>query len=248
MKKFVLVGGVDPHTTLDFIDKEIIRITEKRNPKILFIPTASDDDIKYCERYRDIYTGRFGCEIDFLYLIKESPGENEIRDKIFKSDIIYIGGGPLSRVMEYFDRFNMKDILLEASNKGIVIAGISSGAICLGQYYFHMKHYSSTEAKKYFKTDCLGLFKLLIVPHYNLEDYSDTDMISSMINESELLCIGLENNSALEIIGDTYRIITSRDTAKAYIIYKKDGQLVKEVIKEKNEFMPIDELINVKVL
>jgi len=142
----------------------------------------------------------------------------------------------------------MRDILIKASNKGIVIAGISSGARCLGQYHFHTEHCSSTGTKKYLKIDCLGLLKLLIAPHYNLEGYSDSDMISSMINESEFICIGLEDNSALEIINDTYRIITSRDTAKAYIIYKKDGQLITEVIKEKYEFMPIDELINVKAL
>lgn len=234
MKKFVMVGGVDPNTTLEAIDKEIIRITEKSSPRILFIPTASEDDINYCERYKDIYQGEFGCEIDFLYLIRESLNENEIRDKVFKSDIIYIGGGSVAILMKYFNKFNMRDILTEAAEKGIVIAGISAGAICLGQYYFYTEHSDEfTKSEKYVKIDCMGLFKFIIFPHYNLRD--EYDKINALIKEYEFIGIGLDNNCALEIINDTYRIITSREQAEAYILYLEDRHLSIEVIKENSK-------------
>ncbi|WP_312699672.1 Type 1 glutamine amidotransferase-like domain-containing protein [Sedimentibacter sp.] len=232
MKKLVMVGGVDPNTTLDIIDEEIIRITEKRNPRVLFIPTASEDDTEYCDRYKDIYEGKFRCKLDVLYLFNESHDENTIRDKIFKSDIIYIGGGSTEILMECFNKFNMKNILTEAVNSGIVIAGISAGAICLGMYYYDMK------------IECLGFLKFLILPHYNLENY--INKYCTMTNEFELICIGLDNNCALEIIDNTYRIVTSKDTSNAYIIFKKDGHSVKRVIEKKSEFRPIEELIDCK--
>ena len=59
MKKFVMVSGVDPNTNLDSIDEEIIRITGKSKPRILFIPTASGDDINYCNRYKNIYEDKY---------------------------------------------------------------------------------------------------------------------------------------------------------------------------------------------
>lgn len=230
MRKFVMVGGVDPGTTLDIIDEEIIRITEKGKPRVLFIPTASEDDPKYCNRYKDIYKGKFGCEFDDLHLLKGFPDVGTIRDKIFKSDIVYIGGGSTEILMNCFNKFNMKNILTEAMDRGIVIAGISAGAICLGKYYYDIK------------IKCLGFLNFIILPHYNLENYSNK--YSTMTNEYDLTCIGLDDNCALEIIDDTYRIITSKDTANAYIIFKKDGQSVKKVIDKKLGFNPIEKWLN----
>ncbi|WP_283591735.1 Type 1 glutamine amidotransferase-like domain-containing protein [Clostridium butanoliproducens] len=216
MKKFVMVSGVDPNTNLDFIDKEIIRITGKSNPKILFIPTASGDDINYCNRYKHIYEGKFKCSLDVLYLFTQSPKEQEIRDKIFTSDIVYIGGGSTVRLMECFNKFNMKDILTEAIEKVIVLAGISAGSICLGKYYFYeeeAKNFAVNGFEDFVRVDCLGFFNFLIFPHNNLENYSQ--MINAMIKKYKILGIALDNNCAIEIVDDTYRIITSKEGAKA---------------------------------
>ena len=54
MKKIVAIGGGEigrpgyPIETTQ-IDKEIIRLTGKKNPKLLFIPTASSDSESYYE-------------------------------------------------------------------------------------------------------------------------------------------------------------------------------------------------------
>ncbi|WP_291580205.1 Type 1 glutamine amidotransferase-like domain-containing protein [Clostridium sp. UBA6640] len=245
MKKFVMVSGVDPNTNLDFIDEEIIRITSKSNPKILFIPTASGDDINYCNRYKSIYEEKFKCSLDVLYLFTQSPKEQEIRNKIFTSDIVYIGGGSTVRLMECFNKFNMKDILTEAIGKGVVLAGISAGSICLGKYYFYEEESKNFEAdgfEGFVKVDCLGFLKLLIFPHNNLEDYSE--MINAMVRKHKILGIALDNNCALEIVDDTYRIITSKEGAKAYAFYLKEGELVKKIIEKKHEFNDIKQLMN----
>lgn len=245
MGKFVLVSGVDPNTNLDFIDEEIIRITGKSNPKILFIPTASGDDIKYCDRYKNIYEDKFKCSLDVLYLFTQSPKEQEIRDKVFTSDIIYIGGGSSVRLMECFNKFNMKDILEEAIEKGIVLAGISAGSLCFGKHCFYVEKpedFAVDGFEDYIKVDCLGFFNFLICPHNNLEVYSE--MINAMVKEYKMLGIALDNNCALEIIDDTYRIITSKEGAKAYALYLKEGKLVREVIEKRYEFNDIKQLIN----
>jgi hypothetical protein len=93
MGKIVTIGEVNPPSSLDLIDKEIIKLTNKKYPKILYVPTAGGDNLGYCDFYREIYEGRFGCEMDVLFLINETPTEKEIREKIFSSDIIYVGGG-----------------------------------------------------------------------------------------------------------------------------------------------------------
>lgn len=244
MRKFVMVGGVDPITNLDSIDEEIIKLTDKTSPKILFIPIASGDDENYCNLYRKIYEERLGCTLEVLYLFKELPCEDEIRSKVFSSDIVYIGGGPTLRLIEYLNKFNMKNILAEASEKGIVIAAISEGGIVLGEHYFYSEEkndYNEEDFNNFRKVDCFGFLNLLICPHYNLEGYSHR--IASMVREYELVGIGLDNNAALEIIDDKYRIISSKYSANAYALYLKQGKLYRKLIEKKSEFRDLAELV-----
>jgi dipeptidase E len=54
MGKIVGIGGVTPPSTLDLIDEEIIRLTKKKNPKVLYIPTAGGDNLDYCKLFKSI--------------------------------------------------------------------------------------------------------------------------------------------------------------------------------------------------
>lgn len=46
MRKTVAIGGVDLNSTLDVIEKEIIKLSNKKNPKVLYLPTAGGDDTR----------------------------------------------------------------------------------------------------------------------------------------------------------------------------------------------------------
>ena len=53
------------------IDKEIIALTGKKSPRLLFIPTASSDSESYYEVVKKHFGKRLDCKTDVLYLIKE---------------------------------------------------------------------------------------------------------------------------------------------------------------------------------
>lgn len=244
MGKIVTIGGVTPPLTLNFIDEEIIRLTNKKYPKVLYIPTAGGDNLSYCERYKGIYEGKFGCEFDVLFLVNETPTESEIRDKIFSADIIYVGGGSPAMLMEYFIKFNLNDMLKEAYEKGIVLAGISAGALYLGRHYFETENTEDFKIEgfnNYTKVDCLGFFQFLICPHYNLDGYSEK--LDAMIKEYNLPGIAFDNNCAIEFVDNSYRVISTIDTANAYKVYKKETKIIKEVIIKDSNFRNINELI-----
>jgi dipeptidase E len=247
MGKLVLIGGVTPPSSLDLIDEEIIRLTKKKNPKILYVPTAGEDDLYYCNFFRGIYEGRFGCKFDILFLVRETPTEHEIREKVFSSDIIYIEGGDVSRLMDYFKKYNIDKILEEAYKKEIVLTGKSAGALCWGRCYFisdDAKDFKSKGFNDYKDIDCLNFINFIVCPHYNLEDYSEK--MEAMINVHGGVGIALENNCTLEIIDDNYRIIATQDDADAYKVYQKETKIISEVIIKDNDFRNIDELRNVK--
>src|SRR5437867_120737 len=81
------------------IDKEIVRLTGKKNPRALFIPTASGDDPEYWERFQKVYADKLGCRTDVLFLLNIKISVTEIKDKIKKADLIYIGGGNTLKMM-----------------------------------------------------------------------------------------------------------------------------------------------------
>jgi dipeptidase E len=241
--KIVAIGGVTPPSTLDLIDKEIIKLTNKKSPKVLYIPTAGGDDLEYCKFFKGIYEGKFGCNLDVLFLIRETPTENEIREKIFSSDIIYVDGGSESRLMNYFKIFNMDTILKEAYEKGIVLAGKSAGAICWGKYHKEFK-----DTNNYIKINCLNFLECVFCPHYNLDEVITEygDEFDNMIKEYDLVGIGIDNDCAIEFVDNSYRVIAIKDNANAYKVYKERTEIIKEVILKDSNFRSINELMVIK--
>jgi dipeptidase E len=70
------------------IDREIIRLSNRKYPTVLFIPTASSDSDRYCRRFVE-YFGKFlKCKTDVLRLLGEPPTAQQIEKKIFSADII----------------------------------------------------------------------------------------------------------------------------------------------------------------
>jgi dipeptidase E len=127
-RAIVAIGGGEIRTrgTLD-IDREIIRLSNKRRPRIVFIPTASSDSPKYCGRFSDYFGGFLGCKTDALFLVSEQPPAREIERRIMSSDIIYVGGGNTLLMMRIWRRLGVDKVLNGAYEAGIVLAGISAG-------------------------------------------------------------------------------------------------------------------------
>ncbi|SCL83896.1 Type 1 glutamine amidotransferase-like domain-containing protein [Sporanaerobacter sp. PP17-6a] len=241
MGKFVLIGGVTPPLSLDIIDEEIIRLTDNKKPKVLYVPTAGGDDPDYCDFFRGIYEKRFGCDLDILYLVRENPTEYEIKEKIFSSDVIYVEGGDTQRLMDYFKKYKMDEILLKAYKNGIVLVGKSAGALCWGSYYFEDEE--ANDFKNYIDIECLKFLNFIICPHYNMEGYSEK--MDAMINMHGGVGIGIENNCALEIINDKYRIIASNCDSNAYKVYQNGTKICLEIIIKDSNFRSMKELIQI---
>ena len=244
MGKIVAIGGVTPLSTLDLIDREIIELTNKKNPKILYVPTAGGDDLGYCDFFRSIYEGKFGCKVDVLFLVRETPTEDEIREKVFSSDIVYVEGGSISKLMHYFKKFNMNKVLEEAYKKEIVLAGKSAGALCWGKFYFEnddTKDFKIHKFNDYIEVECIKFLDFIICPHYNIDGYSEK--LEAMVKAHSVIGIALDNNCAIEIIDNNYRIIATNDNANAYKVYQNGTKIDKEMILKDCNFRSINILL-----
>lgn len=230
-----------PETTK--IDKEIIKLSGKKKPKLLFIPTASSDSENYYNNIKAHFGKNLGCKLDVLYLIKEKPSKNEIKLKILKSDIIYVGGGNTFKMMKIWRKYNVDKILIKAYNKGIVLSGLSAGCLCWFRYgQSDSLTFPGAKKKRYVRLNMIGLINALHIPHYDTEK-NIRNSLKKMMRRTPGVAIALDECCAIEIVDDTYRIISSKKGRNAYKTYWKKGKYYHEKIKQKKEFQPIKELL-----
>jgi dipeptidase E len=244
-KAIVAIGGGEIRTRgTAAIDQEIVRLSNKKNPKLLFIPTASSDSERYWKHVQEYFGGFLKCKTDVLFLIKEQPSKEQIRRKIVSADIIYVGGGNTLQMMRVWRRLGVDELLRKAYEKGTVLSGISAGAIC----WFDSGHSDSMsfynpQKWKYINVRGLGFIKGIHCPHYSgmtrgvprRKDFRD------MIRKTGGIGIAVENNCAIEFIdGRFYRVIRSKTRARAYKVYKSGGEVVAEQICQQKELAPVE--------
>ena len=246
MLKIVAIGGGaigrarHPKDTI-LIDREIKRLPGKKKPKLLFIPTASLDDEKYVAAIQRHFGRRLGCKMDTLRLYKGRPSKRIIRKKIFSADIIYVGGGNTFKMMCLWRKLGIDTLLKQAAAKGIVLSGLSAGAICWFKQGNSDSRLYSSGSKKLIKVTGLGLIPTLVCPHYDSEKRRKPALKKMMKNMSGI-ALALQDCTALEVVGDKCRILSTRKKSNAYKVYWKRGKFYHTKLK-KNRFFLISELV-----
>ncbi len=245
--KLVAIGGGEigrPGTSIETesIDTEIIRLTGKAHPRLLFISTASGDSESYYQVVQDYYGKRLGCRTEVLCLIREHPAKSVIRSKVMSSDIIYVGGGNTLRMLKIWRMCGLDEILKDALRKDIVLSGVSAGAICWFRYGNSDSLKFSDSRNPLIKLKGLDFVPLMCCPHYDAEK-NRRPSLKRMIKERGGISIALENCSAMEIVDEKYRIITSSETARVFRVYKQKGKVVEEELPRDKMYRPLEELL-----
>ena len=230
------------------IDKEIIRISGKKKPKLLLLPTASGDSEGYFDVVKKYFGERLGCIVDVLYLKKQKYSKEELRKRVLGSDIIYVGGGNTLNMLNLWKARGFDKIIGEAYDKGIVLSGVSAGAISWFRY-FSSDSRPEMGRRNYGYIKCNGLDfiekNLTLSPHHTREQGREK-AIANIMKRTPGVGIALDDCSALEIVDGKYRIITSRQGARARKVYFSKGKVHYENIEKRNEFKPLEDLLNKK--
>ena len=247
MKKIVAIGGGEigrpgyPIETTK-IDKEIVNLTKKKNPSFLFIPTASSDSESYYEVIKKHFGKRLGCKTDVLYLIDKKISRKEIKNKIFKADIIYVGGGNTLKMMKIWRKNKVDELLIQAYKKGIILSGLSAGAICWFRWGNSDSRRFTNPKADLIKVKGLGLIKALNCPHYSEEKDRKNDL-KKMMGKTSGIAIAIDSCAAIEIVDGKYRIISSKRSANAYKVCWKRSKYKEEIIEKNKEFKELKDLL-----
>ena len=117
------------------IDKKIIELTGKEHPTLVFIGAASGDNPAYFTAVKNHFENRLGVKTINLNLTNARPTNQEIKTIIMNADIVYIGGGNVTRLMKVLKESETDKILIDAYNKGIIMSGNSAGGCVWFEYY-----------------------------------------------------------------------------------------------------------------
>ena len=227
-KRILCIGGGELKTkeTLK-IDGYIARLAKERagdrRAYGLFIPTASHDSMPYFNSFRKTYTSVYDIKADVALTVYGEMDMDKIAEKFQKADFIYVGGGDTVFMLEHWKKSGMLDLISDAYERGVLICGLSAGAIC----WFETMYSDSAKAEggQYALYPGLNWIKGIISPHYGLRAL-DFDKIISYNNTD---AIGLEDLSAIEVVnGEIVRSIGCG--GNAYAITSSGGSISKKII------------------
>lgn len=127
---FAMGGGgftMEPDNPL--LDEFILSLAGRREPRILFLPTASGDPAAQILAFRDRYGGRH-CVAEHLSLFRLHGRDISLEETILGQDVIYVGGGSMRNLLAIWRAHGLDELLVEAYRRGVVLAGLSAGAMC----------------------------------------------------------------------------------------------------------------------
>ncbi len=222
MKQIIALGGggfsMEPDNPL--LDEYILRQSAAAVPKICFIGTASGDAEGYIERFYQFFK-QYDCEPAHLSLFK--PPCRDLESFVLAQDIIYVGGGSTKNLMALWREWGLVDILKKAYDQGVLLCGISAGAIC----WFEMG-VSDSYGGELEPVVGTGILPGSHSPLYD-EEEKRRPAYQVMIKEGTMMAgMAASDGTALHYVnGELHRIVSSRPEARAYKVTADGETMIK---------------------
>ena len=122
-------GGFTMEPDNPVLDDFVLGLAAAREPRILFLPTASGDPAAQIAAFHERFAGR-ACVPAHLSLFRLHGMRRPLREIVLEQDVIYIGGGSMRNLLAIWRAHGLDALLTEAWERGIVLAGLSAGAMC----------------------------------------------------------------------------------------------------------------------
>ena len=122
-------GGFTMEPDNPVLDDFVLGLVGAREPRILFLPTASGDPALQIAAFHERFSGH-ACLPAHLSLFRLHGMRRPLREIVLEQDVIYIGGGSMRNLLAIWRAHGLDALLTEAWERGIVLAGLSAGAMC----------------------------------------------------------------------------------------------------------------------
>ena len=224
MKQIISIGGGGFGRSLGElrIEKYIVNQSKSKNPKICFIPTATGDDNGYINNFYRAFNS-LACIPSDISFFKRTI---DLRKHILDQDIIFVGGGNTKSMLAVWREWGLDVILKEAYDKGVIMSGVSAGAIC-----WFEQGITDSWSHDLAIMDCLGFVNGTCCPHYDEEPNRRPFVSRALKNKSIDSCISIEGFNALHLVDDSPRYsVAFKDNNDSYNVVLKNGEVSEDQI------------------
>lgn len=224
-KQIIALGGggflEEPENPL--LDKYILKQSDKPNPKVCFIGTASADSEEYIVKF---YTAFLKLKCIPTHLSLYRPPTTDLEAFVLDQDVFYVGGGNTRCMLALWREWKLDVYLRAAWENGKILAGISAGSIC-----WFEEGLSDFLPNELNKLKCLGFLEGSNTPHYDGEENRRPAYHKLILNGEMSEGVAADDGVALHYIGrELKNVVSSRPDAKAYFVRKKLNKIEEESI------------------
>lgn len=201
-------GGGFTHNQDPQLEDYVLTLCNTTSPKIGFIATASDESPVKIARFHD----RFSSTAFQSSHLERLDNSDETADWVLSQDIIYVGGGNTKNMLSRWQQHGFQDTLLQAARNGVILCGVSAGAVC----WFEVA-LSDSAGDGLNPLKALGFIKGSCCPHYSTEVHRQK-VFEQLVSSGELPTgIAIDDGVAVHICdGEVVKTVSARPGASAY--------------------------------
>lgn len=205
------------------LDRYILGLTQRATPRVCFVGTASGDSPEYVERFHTAFR-QLECATFDLPLFTRTPAD--LRGFIMGMDIIYVGGGNTRSMLPVWREWGLDEILRDAWQSGIVLAGVSAGSIC-----WFEQGISDSVADSMTAVRGLGFLPGSNCPHYDSETERRPAYHGLMQSGAIKPGLACEDAVALHFVdGALSRVVGAYPGKTAFRVYVDDDIVCEETL------------------
>ncbi|HKQ49783.1 MAG TPA: peptidase E [Phycisphaerae bacterium] len=130
MKRQIVVlggGGFSAQPDNRLLDDYALRLTRKQAPRVCFVATAGGDNPDYVKRFYAAFRWPRAKASHLPLFARDSATP---REQLLAQDLIYVGGGNTANLLAVWRLHGVDQIMREAWQRGIVLAGVCAGMLC----------------------------------------------------------------------------------------------------------------------
>ncbi|MBU3155814.1 Type 1 glutamine amidotransferase-like domain-containing protein [Clostridium estertheticum] len=187
------------------IDYELLRLLNKKNPSIGYIPSCSDLTRKYFNPKVQYYNELGISNIQYFDLDKEYD-ETKIND-IFQSDAIHLSGGNTFYFLYLLKKRNLVKSLQLYVEQGGILIGISAGSIILSKT-IDMAQFGDEDIVGIEDRSSLGIVDFQFMPHWSDdESVKYLDLLKDYSKVKKTTIYACNDGDGIVIDGDDIKFI-----------------------------------------
>jgi peptidase E len=198
------------------VDRFLLKLTGKRRPRVLFLPTATGNVATYIANFHDA----FGARASARHLDLFVRARDDLRATVLEQDLIYVGGGNTANLLAIWRTHGLDAVLAEAWENGVVLAGVSAGGIC----WFDGGVTDSFGPDLAPLDAGLGLLRGTFCPHYDSEPLRRPTHLRLVADGTLAAGWAADDGAALHFVGrELAEVVVSTRDAAAYRITRRAG-------------------------